>query len=502
MIADIRQKFEKLTKTRTRSTGKERTSGCTVMLEEGTHRFASYTRNMDRVELTGIRSVDDRELKELSSRVKSLIVCFSARTIYADMGDFSSVSHEATMAHIRSTVDKTGLFNEKYVLTYKKVYDLDNARARYSYLAVPDSDIAKIALLNDKEVFLDGYCPVEVSIASLVAAKTPDMVVAVYEDHQFIRIIGAKKGTIYHLFTIQKNKAFDLFAECLAGTSEMVSMMKNTYNEPPRHIFKVGPGDITTEELKENGVEAEPFTLEGLSEEGSSSLDLMGTAFCTDYDFTPKAFKETKAFARYARYSLMISAAMAAVSLVFAILGYVNSSEAGGLQIKINRAQEDYAKNMGMLQKDYTVLMKDIDLAGINELILMYQDFQSEPRLHAMLGTITQAVPHAMSLKRIEVNRKGASQDGEQEAAPPPQESVAGAVPAADPSAAVQEGTPAPGVSFTIKIEGMIDASYPQSKILFSNFIAGIQGHYPILTASFRHNGAQASCSVECEAKK
>ncbi len=96
---------------------------------------------------------------------------------------------------------------------------------------------------------------------------------------------------------------------------------------------------------------------------------------------------------------------MAVLSALFFFLGFHNSSVALDYEQKTRRAQQEYAKDMSTLERDYAGLLKELDLSHINELISLYQDFQSEPKLYAILGTITQAVPHDMALKRIEILR-------------------------------------------------------------------------------------------------
>ncbi len=488
MGMDILHKLKDLTAKRPGPAKKSGTSGYTVSLHEGEHGIASYATDKGRVILGEVRTVGTEELQKIAPGSKSLSACFSPRSIYADTGDFSSVSTEATLAHIRSTIDKTGLFNEQYALSFRKIYDIDNVRARFSYLAVPASDVARIGILNEKEVFLDTYCPVEASIASLIAGCTNEMAVAVFEDGSFIRIIGSKEGIIYHLITIQKVNAFDLFAEVLAGISEMISLMKNTYNDPPQAVYVMSQGEITIAELQENGIDAVRFETEGLPVDGPSSLMLLGTVSCTSYNFLPQAYRETKALAAYSNYSMGISLALAVLSVLFFLLGYRNSSVAGDYEQKTIRAQQEYAHDMSALQRDYADLLKELDLSHINELISLYQDFQSEPKLYAILGTITEAVPHDMSLKRIEILRSGMQPD------------QAGGH--AQPDGQEQQMPPTGNSSFRVKIEGAITAQYPQSKILFSTFLSSVQASYPVIGASFRHTEERAGCSVECEAKK
>jgi hypothetical protein len=465
---------------------KERKTGLSVSMSDGEHKVAQYTREKDRVLLQDFRTMNDEELRAHSLGGKPLAVCFSPRSIYADLGDFSSVSNDATRAHIRSTIDKTGLFNEPYSIAYRKVYDIDNIRARFSYLAIPACETGKIGILDENEVFLDTFCPVEASVAALVGEKTGEMSVALFEDDQHVRIIGTKGGIIYHLIDIGKMNAFDLLSETLAGVSEMVSLMRNTYNETPKAIYTVGSGEISAADLREAGIDAEAFEPAGDQDAPLSALELLGNVHCTGYDFVPRAYRETKTFSVLAAYSLGISAAMALVSVLLFLFGYVNYSQARDYENRTRTAQQQYVKDMGLLEQRYAHVLKQLDLTHINGLISLYQDFQSEPKLFTMLGTITRAVPADMTIRRVEILRAGMQEEGTQDAE------------SQEPQALPATNNPV----FRIKIEGMISAQYPQSKIIFSSFLSGLTGHYPVLGAAFSHNGDQASYKVECEAKQ
>jgi hypothetical protein len=486
MELDISRILKKLTVKNAAATKKERKAGLAVSLREGKHLVAQYTRDKEQVLLQDAKAASDDELRAISLGAKPLAACFSPRSIYADLGDFSSVSPEATLAHIRSTVDKTGLFNEPYALSFRKVYDIDGIRARFSYLAIPVSETGKIGILDQNETFLDSYCPVEASIAALVGAKTADMCVALFEDEDYVRIIGAKGGIIYHLIAMQKLNAFDLLSEALAGVSEMVSLMKNSYNETPKFIYTVGPGEVSAKELQDAGIDAVSFEIEGLSEASLPCFELLGNAYCTGYDFTPQSFRDTRTFSLLSTYSLGISLAMAVVSVILFLLGYGNYIEAKDYENRTRTAEQQYVKDMSHLEGEYSSVLKQLDLTHINELISLYQDFESEPKLYTMLGTITRAVPADLSIKRVEIVRSDLQSDAAQNPG--------------SPEAQVLPPTNNPG--FSIKIEGKIAAQYPQSKILFSTFLSGVQAHYPVKSASFSQTGGQASYKVECEAKK
>ena len=270
----------------------------------------------------------------------------------------------------------------------------------------------------------------------------------------------------------------------------MISLMKNTYNEPPQAVY-VEQGEISTAELQENGIEAEVFEIEGLPVDGHTSIMLLGNVFCVSYNFLPQAYRETKAIAAFAHYSIGISLALAVLSALFLFFsGFHNSSVALDYEQKTRRAQQEYAKDMSTLERDYASILKELRrLKSYQRAHQPVPGFPVEtPSSTQCLGTITQAVPHDMALKRIDALRRMLQPDQAGNTAQP------------DGQEHQMPSTSNP--SFRVRIEGVITAQYPQSKILFSTFLSGVQTYYPVIGASFQHTEERAGYSVECEAKK
>src|SRR5208283_4672890 len=115
--------------------------GISVILGEEDHVLASYSGSDQKITLKNIETVDSQTLRGISRKSARLSLCFSTRSIYSDVGEFSCVSKEATVAHIRSTVDKIGLFREDYLIAYTKIQDIDKLKSKYSFLAIPSSEM-------------------------------------------------------------------------------------------------------------------------------------------------------------------------------------------------------------------------------------------------------------------------------------------------------------------------------------------------------------------------
>ena len=456
-----------------------------MCLGEATHKTAQYCRMKDQVSVEEHRCIPSEELRKLAKKAASVSVCFCPRTIYADLGDFSCVSHEATKAHIRSAIDKTGLFNENSSISFKKIYDIDKVRGKFSYLAIPVSEINRIDILDENETFLDAYRPIEASIAAVVARKTEDMTVTIFEDQHHVRIIGSKQGVIYHLITMNKAESFDLTAETISGLHEMTSLLRNSYSETPSTIFFMGENEISREELEENDIQAEPFEMEGLPSGTSSHAELIGNVLAADYDFTPEQFRETKRLAVYSKYSICTSALVLLISIVLLFLGVRTTHTAQAYEKRSTEAQEAYLRNLSTLEKDYNELFTDLDFSNINSITGMYRDFEAEPKLYTILGSITSVVPEPILITKITVARPGG--DMNMTGQGPPESS--------------QQRYSTQGHSMSVKIEGIIKSRYPLSKNTFATFLAGLQDSYSVNHAEFSHTQESALFSVTGETK-
>lgn len=464
---------------------RRRTNGYTICLGYDTHRTAQYRRAKEGVTLAEAQTITSAELRVLARKATSVSVCFCPRSIYADLGDFSSVSNEATLAHIRSSIDKTGLFNENYSISFKKIYDIDNVRGKFSYLAIPASEINSIEILDENETFLEIFCPIEAAIASVVAEKTGEMAITIFEDRSHVRIIGSKQGAIYYLITISKPESFDLPAETVSGLHEMISLLRNSYSETPSHIFIMGENEISLEDLEENDVHAEPFEADEIPALTSSNVELIGNVLASEYDFAPKRFRKTKQLARYSKYSICTSALVILISIVLLSLGAKNTHTAQVFENRTSEAQEAYLKNLSTLERDYNALCTELDFSNINGIISMYKDFEAEPKLYTILGAITEIAPEDVSLTRITVARPGVDMNAISEGA---------------------QGTDRPvhsiqGNTLSINIEGVIKSQYPGSKNIFATFLADIQDKYTVDHATFAHTQESASFNMKCETR-
>jgi hypothetical protein len=460
--------------------------GIAVILGDEEHCIASYSGAGQKIALKDLEKVDSSSLKDISRKAARMSLCFSPRGIYSDVGDFSSISKEATTAHIRSTIDKIGLFKDDYRIAFTKIQDIDDLKSRYSYLAIPSNEINRTDLIDENEALVDTFCPIESSIASAVGSIDKNMVVIVYEDIRFIRIIGAKSGIIYYLITINYAESFDAQADTVSGIREMTSMLQSSSQEKIQKIYYIGQGEINISDLEKHNIHTVPFSLSESGDADAAAIVLLGTAMNPCYDFTPEKLHSTKRIVGYSKISCAISLGMILMALVFFALGWSNSIKAEALVKRTNSAILKSSEQLRELERDYTSLSKNLDLTNINNIVNTYKDFQSEPKLHSIVQSITQGVPTNIFITKIEVNRASVQEDMPK----------GRAIPAA---AGAQRTSHAN--SFGILIEGIINAPYPKSKEIFSSFIMTIQGVFPVTKAAYNHKEQLAEFSLNCEMK-
>jgi hypothetical protein len=463
-----------------------RKNGIAVALGEEEHRLATYARSGGKIALDAVRTVDSRTLKGISRKAPGMSLCFSPRSIYADVGEFSCISPDATAAHIRSAVDKIGLFREDCRIAFAKVQDIDKLKARYSYLAIPLYELDKTDLVDEREALVEAFCPIEACLAASVGARDPDMAVIVHEDARSIRIIGAKAGIIYYLITINSAESFDALADAVSGIREMTSMLMNTYQEKARKVYIIGKGELGISDLKRYDIEAEPFPGDSPGDADPSAAVLQGVSLCPRYDFTPERLHRTRRIAGYAKASIAISLVMMVVSLVLFALGRGNAGQALVCEKKTRAAIFQSARELKVLEDDYTSLSRNLDLTNISNIIETYKDFQAEPKLHAIVEAISRKVPDTVFITRIEVTRASSPEDS-------PQGRVA-------PSAAERPRTSGAG-SFELVIQGVINSPYPRSKETFTSFITAMQEIYPVSKAAYSHKDLSSEFTLNCGMK-
>lgn len=460
--------------------------GHAVLLGDAGHTLAPYKGQGASLSLGRSDSIDSTALLELSRNGTRLSLCFSSRYIYSDIGDFSCVSRDATSAHIRSALDKIGLFKEDYRIAFTKIQDIDKLKGRYSYLAVPDSELSRADVVDETAAIVDTCCPIEASLASALATVEKNMAVLVHQDMRFIRIIAAKDAVIYYLITINAAESFDALSDTVSGIREITSLLMNSYQEKVRTIYMTGRGEIGRDDLERHTIDTEPLLLNSAGGGEATDPVLYGTALYPHYDFTSTRLKKTRAMVGYAKISMAVSLVMVVLAVLFAGLGWGNASKARELQGQFNAASIRNAEDLRKLEKDYALLSKELDLSNINTLVDAYKAFQSEPRLQGIIETVSSQVPESVFLTRISVKRPDA-----QNGSPPAR---------VEPQAGSEARTTRVD-SFKVAVDGVINTSYPRSKEIFSSFMTNMQGVYSVNGAAFRHKERHAEFSLDCEMK-
>ncbi|HOJ14609.1 MAG TPA: hypothetical protein PLT69_08980, partial [Deltaproteobacteria bacterium] len=123
--------------------------GYAALLGDADHRVARYRIEGGACVLERVQVVDTQTLCKLATRHPGVRVCICARSVYSDIGEFSRVSEAAAKAHIKTTVDKIGLFREEYRISAIKLEDTDDLKGKYSFLVLPLSNLSPLGMLDE-----------------------------------------------------------------------------------------------------------------------------------------------------------------------------------------------------------------------------------------------------------------------------------------------------------------------------------------------------------------
>ncbi len=462
--------------------------GHVVLLGDSGHVLAPHTGAVASAVLGQAQALDSDGLRTFSRKGQSLSLCFAPQNIYADIGDFSSVSAEATQAHIRAAVDKIRLFKDDYRIAYAKLNDIDAARGSYSYLVIPVTELDTfIEQVDPDNAIVDMFCPVEAALAAAMGSLGHEMTVLVYEDNRFIRIIAAKDGIIYHLTTINSAESFDPLLDTVSGVHESISLLKNSYRQDVAKVYTLGKGTINQESLSELALDTEPFPLCTKDNPDLTYPVLLGTILQTRYDFTPDRLRVVKRLSTYARVSTAVSLAMACAALVLFIIAGSNFMALSGIRKELKNANYRNAEMLKLIEQDYTQLSRDLNLTDFNSIMQAYQQFQREPRLPAIVDAVSRRTPALVFLTKIELKRPAASEGEPAARVEPAEEGV--------------ENRTAQVDYFHLEIDGIINSAYPRSKEIFSTLISNMQAVYPVDSAAFSHKQDQAVFSLKCKVR-
>jgi len=462
-------------------------SGYTISFGDTEHKIARWRITRKRVHMYDVETLSTEALKDLSKDIGKAVACFSAGNIYADIGTFTDIGKEATYAHIKANIDNMGLFNEEYLIAFKKLEDIDKFRARFSYLAVSKRDVNKVNLLDDKTTSLKILCPIEVALLSAVARVDKRPAVIVYEDAGYIRIVGSREDTMFFVKAISKKDSFEPVNSAKAAIEETLAFMESEYSESVGNIYKVGSVDIPIESSR-TVVSLGLPEVDGLSQEDIlSNAELIGNIRSSTYDFSPKSFQETRTFKSISAYSLGLSLSMIFLSIIFFGYSIVNVHTARIYKSRADIAYEQYENKLSATEDKYNAFVKGDNISTAQgSPARLVNDFKNEPKLYNILTDIINAVPQDVVIKKIYVTRPQIKTQ--------PQTRVINK----EDKPHYSTGTK----SFAVGIEGSVYGSYTQSKEVFLSFIYAIDRIYPGGKADFHYGKAKADFTIGFEARK
>ncbi len=463
-------------------------NGYSICFGEQGNKIAKWRVSKKKIILYDVKTIQDQAIRDMSGSIKKVTACFNPSTIYADIGVFTSISEDATQAHIRSTIDSLGLFTSDYSIAFKKLEDIDKIRARFSYLAVPKRDIVKVNLLDDKTTVLSTLCPIEAALAKAVSIRDNRAAVIVYEDPDNLRIIGSKGATVFFARTVSKKEAFDPLNDMKSNLEETMSFMESEYGETVANIYVAG--------IKETPLESEkpviPIEIPGLqnvSKGEEQYPELVGSIFASDYDFSPASFQETRNYKSVSKYSIGVSTAMMILGIIFLFFSMLNIHNARTYRAMADVALEQYTQDVNKLEKNYESFVKENPSSGnqvnLSRLIL---DFQNEPKLYNILTRIIRSVPSDVYIRKISIRR--------------PEVKQAGPRPRAKSS---NENKPKYSTStktFNVDIEGNIFGPYRDAKKRFLGLVSAIDKVYPGGKADFNYGKSDARFILDLKVEK
>ncbi|HOM27968.1 MAG TPA: hypothetical protein PLS81_00735 [Deltaproteobacteria bacterium] len=458
--------------------------GYAALLGDADHRVARYRIEGGACVLERVQVVDTQTLCKLATRHPGVRVCICARSVYSDIGEFSRVSEAAAKAHIKTTVDKIGLFREEYRISAIKLEDTDDLKGKYSFLVLPLSNLSPLGMLDEDNAVVEACCPVEAALAETLRLFEKSMALLVAQDARHIRIIAAKDGVIYYLITVNAAESFDPVAETVSGIKEITSLLAGTHREKVAKIYLLGAGEVSPSDLERHGVEVAGVPAAFAPDTGIEYACLFGTAMGPRYDFTTDRLRTTRTLVRFSRISMVCSLLMIVMSAVWLGLASINHSSARFLEARAVQESRKVSTLVGRLEKSASTVNLNVDVSRINELMKTYRDFQSEPRFDSLVEAVCELMPEHVYLTRVALERGTQGQGGQS--------------PRVIPEAVEGQRT-ALSKSFGLTVEGLVNVAYPDSKTVFSRIVSRMNSTYQVKNASFRHTDDTSWFKLECE---
>ncbi len=413
-------------------------------------------------EIIDIKESDIETLHEFIEPKDIVSVSFETN-LYADTGEFVSLSKLATHTAIRNAVNNLGIFGGDFEISFKKIKQIDKAKALFYYIAVNKDDFS---IIDSLDCTIKQCVPSEIAIQNLFCFQYPkDLpILAILEKDDDIKAILIDNDKL-NTKTIRK-EGFQSEYQELANFIEGVLVQYKL-----KSIYCLGSAELW-DSLEISGIKPQKphFKIGSLTQDNILEyIEILGLLYPSKINFLTPKHKENYEAYKHSQIAIKIATLLFVICSIFLLLGFSNYFKILSLKNKLNT-------NLASFEQSTASLNTNINATKIQDNIDLYINYQKIPRLDSILAELSNyKLPNLYFIEVDVLNTKDSS---------------------------VQNATSNAMIgNYSINIKGVVFGDLKDAKDEFNDFLSKVSKSYKVNMSNFYYLSGKLLFDVNLEKK-
>lgn len=334
-------------------------------------KIVSY-KNKPSFEILDVKIADIETLSEFISANDIISVSFETN-IYADTGDFVSLSNLASYTAIKNAVNNLGIFAKEFEVSFKKIKAIDKTKATFYYIAATKDSFEFIDNLN---CTIEQCVPVEIAIKNLFCNNYADQlpVLAIIEKDEFIMALAFDKDRLLNTKKIYKEGFGTESQELIQFVEQTQHSIKNIFCLCSKELHEV---------LKQANIETiKPFFKFFDKPELVDYIEILGLLYKSDINFLTQKHKDIYDIFKHSQIANKIAYLVLLLGFLIFIAGFNN-------YFKIIIQKNLLNTKLNAFRQDLNSINLNVNATNLQNSINLYAQYEKSPKLNIVLSDLS-----------------------------------------------------------------------------------------------------------------
>lgn len=409
-------------------------------------KIVSY-KNRASFEILDVKTADIDTISKFVSSNDTISVSFEAN-IYADTGDFVSLSNLASYTAIKNAVNNVGIFGQDFEVSFKKIKPLDKTKATFYYVAASKSSFD---FIDSLDCVIEQCVPVEIAIKNLFCSQYANQlpILTIIEKDEFIMALAFDNDRLLNTKKIRKEGFGTETQELIQYIEQSISQhsIKNTYYLGSKDLLD----NLDQANIKVNT----PFFTSFSKIELNDYIEVLGLLYKSDINFLTPKHKDIYETFKHSQIANKIAYLVLFLAFLVLLAGFDN-------YFKIIAQKQSLNTELNSFRQNLSSINLNVNATSLEHSINLYAQYEKSPKLNIMLSDLSNyKLPN---LYFVEVN-----------------------VTSNTGSSNIQNATSNQtiGSVLAVDIKGVVFGSLNRAKSEYSQFLAQVSKKYKVDLSNF-----------------